>query len=1149
MKQLATIALLLLATLGVHAGPLTEARVNKIINDVVIVDDSSTTRPAQLNDIVKDAVGVKTGIKSRSELLFQDNTLTRLGPESYFSFKAGTRDMALKEGTMLLQVPKGLGGAKIRTAAVTAAITGTTIMLEHIPGKHIKVLVLEGSMRLSVNGRFGDSLLLLPGKMVIMRPDANRIPDPVTVDLAKVVKTSSLVKMPKADGSAAPGAILPSMPLIQHEIDLQAKAKNGDSLVDTNLVILGGGTNVLMAPDDVLKTIDKKESIDGFIVASNPPAPGNANGGGNGNGNNSGNGNGGGLGNGGPAPTPAATPVAVATPAATATPAPASTATPTPASSATPTPASTATPTPSSSATPTPAATATPTPAATATPTPAASATPQPSATPTPAASATPQPSATPAPTATPVPSATPAPTASPEPSATPTPAPTATPEPSATPTPAPTATPEPSATPTPAPTATPEPSATPTPAPSATPTPAATPLPSATPIATPVAASSPLPTPNMTAGPSQSPATRVNAPPPLHGAIKIDAATAINLRATPPRISAGAGYNGSIYQGAAADGPASWFALGNSSAYDGQRHFDARFGMNYDQAFPAAGVAVFRFASVALDGMPVINTNGAVHDVVLVGNAGISSSSGATSFAWNLDNLKSLTLATTNGPLSIDAPQFVTTAGSQFEFLQLYQRGADGAVKLSNLNMPTASLYVDSTGRISLGGSDVVTADRIVLHTDKNIDIVGAIGANFLQLYAGTSIDFKKKISPAQILYGYSNLFISAQDLIVTGGALDIGSGGINMSGIYVLQGFDNITTSGNVLSGDISVANQLFIGGDLTTKQLQLSISAFSAQLPKGITYNGAAADVGTTLNLDVQKLTIGSGGIAGVNLDGGSGVLAGLAGGDGGTLNIGTLVRPVAHDVTIDQAVSATTGANAAKFATGGSGGSVNVVSNATVAVNSTIKVSDSAAGRKSSRGGNINVTSNKTAGTAIAVSSSAQLLSLLDNAAPGQGGSIRFTSAGGAVNVKGAVRADRGTIDFKNNGDSGVINIENATMHANTVKVAAFGPDGQLNVGGGTISADSTINLYAGGSNGQVNFTDNVTLSGNSVKTIQGNTVTINDGKVVTVNGTAPANVFTNNPNYSGSGGNGSTTGTFGGQGATTAPLSAGPGPGG
>jgi quercetin dioxygenase-like cupin family protein len=81
---------------------------------------------------------------------------------------------------MLLQVPKGLGGAKIYTAAVTAAITGTTIMMEYSPGQYLKVLVLEGSLRLSRNGSFGNSLVLHAGKMVIMRPDAKKIPDRLT---------------------------------------------------------------------------------------------------------------------------------------------------------------------------------------------------------------------------------------------------------------------------------------------------------------------------------------------------------------------------------------------------------------------------------------------------------------------------------------------------------------------------------------------------------------------------------------------------------------------------------------------------------------------------------------------------------------------------------------------------------------------------------------------------------------------------------------------------------------------------------------------------------------------------------------------------------------------------------------------------------
>jgi len=158
-------------------------------------------------------------------------------------------------------------------------------------------------------------------------------------------------------------------------------------------------------------------------------------------------------------------------------------------------------------------------------------------------------------------------------------------------------------------------------------------------------------------------------------------------------------------------------------------------------------------------------------------------------------------------------------------------------------------------------------------------------------------------------------------------------------------------------------------------------------------------------------------------------------------------------------------------------------------------------------------------------------------------------IGAQSAAGAVKISGKVQADRGTIDVSSAGGAGVVTLDNATLAANTVKVSALGSDGTLNVGGGTIAADSMINLYAGGSNGQVNFTDNVTLSGNSVKTISGHTVTLNNGKVVTVSGPGPACVFTNIPNYTGSGGNGSTIGSFGGKGATTAPLSAGPGPGG
>jgi len=99
--------------------------------------------------------------------------------------------------------------------------------------------VLEGSLRLSRNGSFGDSVVLHPGKMVIMRPDAKKIPAPIDVDLAQIVRTSTLVNFPGSN-------ILPSMSLIQAAINDQAKELTKGTLVPTNLV-MGHGTNVVLA--------------------------------------------------------------------------------------------------------------------------------------------------------------------------------------------------------------------------------------------------------------------------------------------------------------------------------------------------------------------------------------------------------------------------------------------------------------------------------------------------------------------------------------------------------------------------------------------------------------------------------------------------------------------------------------------------------------------------------------------------------------------------------------------------------------------------------------------------------------------------------------------------------------------------------------
>ena len=87
------------------------------------------------------------------------------------------------------------------------------------------------------NDHIGESVLLHAGQMLIVNPKSKNLPDPVDVDLDKLVKTSNLiVGFPP----------LASFGLISQEIQTQAKEKSGGALVDTNMVIFGGGTAVFL---------------------------------------------------------------------------------------------------------------------------------------------------------------------------------------------------------------------------------------------------------------------------------------------------------------------------------------------------------------------------------------------------------------------------------------------------------------------------------------------------------------------------------------------------------------------------------------------------------------------------------------------------------------------------------------------------------------------------------------------------------------------------------------------------------------------------------------------------------------------------------------------------------------------------------------
>jgi hypothetical protein len=168
-----------------------EARVTRIIHEVKLLPYKSDPKPAALNDRVNESTAVRTGNESRSELTFVDLTITRLGSNSIFSFNKAGHSVELGGGSLLLRVPKDSGGARISTSAVTVGVTGTTVILESSRGN--KLIVLEGSARISLKRFPMESASVRGGQMIDVPPGATTLPPVTNINVDNVMKKHPLI--------------------------------------------------------------------------------------------------------------------------------------------------------------------------------------------------------------------------------------------------------------------------------------------------------------------------------------------------------------------------------------------------------------------------------------------------------------------------------------------------------------------------------------------------------------------------------------------------------------------------------------------------------------------------------------------------------------------------------------------------------------------------------------------------------------------------------------------------------------------------------------------------------------------------------------------------------------------------------------------
>ena len=160
----------MLASAQVQAESFDHLKITEVVNDASVINRSSQKAAAAKVDSNFNTPDIlKTGDRSRVELVAADNTVTRVGSNTVFSFTPHSRDVNLQQGSVLFTSPTGKGGGTINTKAATAGVLGTSIVVTATADGGFKLLVLEGKAKVTVPKKKGE-LVLNAGETFFITP-------------------------------------------------------------------------------------------------------------------------------------------------------------------------------------------------------------------------------------------------------------------------------------------------------------------------------------------------------------------------------------------------------------------------------------------------------------------------------------------------------------------------------------------------------------------------------------------------------------------------------------------------------------------------------------------------------------------------------------------------------------------------------------------------------------------------------------------------------------------------------------------------------------------------------------------------------------------------------------------------------------------
>jgi len=245
-KSILPFAVLFACAAAVGIGRLAQAAIQKrahvteVIRDVRLLSGQAASRPAVVNDAVNEGTAVRTGTDSRAELMFLDQTITRLGANTVFSFGGAARTYELGSGAILMTAPRDAGTVKISTGVAACAVSGFTGIWESHSKFWNKVLILEGNGDVWLKRNPTDHRHMHSRQILIFPPNATVLPQPQEFDVCKVINNGLLV--------TGFSHQLPSSSLILAECDRQRSQPSPNLIDPTSQNIIDQSINARPTP-------------------------------------------------------------------------------------------------------------------------------------------------------------------------------------------------------------------------------------------------------------------------------------------------------------------------------------------------------------------------------------------------------------------------------------------------------------------------------------------------------------------------------------------------------------------------------------------------------------------------------------------------------------------------------------------------------------------------------------------------------------------------------------------------------------------------------------------------------------------------------------------------------------------------------------